>query len=468
MTEVCTKVIRIFIARNIKKIDPTLNAISDLNTLPGNIQQSWCILCEVAFKTIHNNQTVFSQLEIANDFPSGLERIYIFGFLESETDRTSQISFHFLHQILQEYLAALHIVKQPPDTQHKIFQSCAKLKQFVSIWRFFFGILFSSVKHERTAVITVTDQLIQVLSRVYYFTDRYLLCHCAFEAKSKRVTSQVVKSLNLNDSIHFGTPLTAYDCTAVLYVIENIDMHCCVEINFRSCNLGEQHIIELTNALSIKGGRLQVKMLDLSENKLVDDVVAHLFVKASSVFQSLEKLFIRNNEIKNRGIWHIFDTLTKLSTQNIKLVDLSYNPLTKHGLQIFQSAISSSTLANLEVLFMQGTLGALAKDKDTITWVLTFSKVLCSHCQHLRRLDLSSNDLGEPGNPAIGEISSQLTTLRKDFDLCLNREYMAEVDNNFIAVMEDSIIKKGTIDYTVVHGVFVGPGRAGKLGEGPT
>lgn len=39
---------------------------------------------------------------------------------------------------------------------------------------------------------------------------------------------------------------------------------------------------------------------------------------------------------------------------------------------------------------------------------------------------------------------------------------MAEGDSNFVSAFQESIMKRGTIDYTVAHGIIVGPGRSGK------
>ena len=88
---------------------------------------------------------------------------------------------------------------------------------------------------------------------------------------------------------------------------------------------------------------------------------------------------------------------------------------------------------------------------------------------------LSENNLGElPGNPDLSKVISQLLSLGRDFNLCLNDEYMSEVHDEFVCVMEESIKKKGTINHTIAHGVIVGPGRSGKntlmsrlMGNGP-
>ena len=63
-------------------------------------------------------------------------------------------------------------------------------------------------------------------------------------------------------------------------------------------------------------------------------------------------------------------------------------------------------------------------------------------------------------DPDLRAIVPQLTaSLGTNFDLRLDDTYMAEVENNFLVIMEESIRNKGQIDHTIGHGVIVGPGR---------
>ena len=154
-------------------------------------------------------------------------------------------------------------------------------------------------------------------------------------------------------------------------------------------------------------------------------------------------------------------------------LDLSLNPLTVIGLNELEKGVSSGFLSNLEVLFMRRSL--TEHPEINIKLLSTFVQTLSLQCKSLQRVDLSGNDLGEPNSPTISQIISSLTSLRRDFDLCLNGEYMSKVHENFMSVMQKSLKEKGKIDHTVVHGVLVGPGRSGKdtlmkrlMNEGPS
>ena len=470
MTELYTKMTLHIVFGNVQRKKSALSAYN-FNAIPKELQRSWWFLCEFAFQAIIKDQSIFSREELSSFLPQNKD-IFCFGLLQSVESFAITDSFHFLHPTFQMYLAALHLVKQPPDVQLTVFRQHARAKHFDTVWRFFFGVYFVEVEFED---IDIIKQAIQILCRSS--SDRPLqACHYAFEARREEVNSEFVKVITYNESIpssgftHLGNPHTAHDCAAVVHVLSNVQECSNIEINFRNCSLREKQVSELGYALASKLGKVQVKALDLSNNKLADKVVLDLFHKASSAFRMLEKLFLRDNLIGAGGTNAIVVALAKSPT--VTQLDLSLNPLTIRGLLALQDAVLSGTLANLEILFLQESL---THDSDTnIGFLSTFAEALRVKCPSLRRIDLFANNLGKSGTPAICEIISHLTGIRKDFDLRLNREYMAEVDNSFIATMEESIRQRGTIDHTIAHGVIVGPGRSGKnslmnrlMGEGP-
>jgi Ran GTPase-activating protein (RanGAP) involved in mRNA processing and transport len=155
----------------------------------------------------------------------------------------------------------------------------------------------------------------------------------------------------------------------------------------------------------------------------------------------------------------ILSALTESTSPTLTHFDLSFNHISISFLQDLQQHLESyGTFKSLQNLGLKGSLN----NDVTTGFLANFSGALSSKCNRLRRLDLSENNLGEPGNPDLCKMISQLLSLGRDFNLCLNDEYMSEVHDEFICVMEESIKKKGTINHTIAHGVIVGPGRSGK------
>ena len=453
---------------SIKSIDEyKYMSLSSYHDLPKELQQSWWLLCELAFRNIEKNLSdycTFSLVEVTSF--SSFELEMRFGFLKPMS-KTGD-NFLFLHPTFEEYLAALHLARQPRVIQLEFIKHCAKQinQKLTYFWQFFIGI------YTREAVNVNADIIVQVfdmLSKLHYSgSDEYLLCHYSFEAKNKTVTQEVVKALNNctknsvpsdDKTLHFGHGRNAYDCIAMIYVIDNTEKQCSVEINFQKCNLNVSHIPKLENALGNGSHtKIQVKGLDLSYNILKDSDVANLFRKATVSLQSLEKLSLCNCNVKQKSIGAILDALAKSSSKCLTHLDLSLNPISKSCLRILQQQIHRGTLVNLEIFLLRGSL-----TKDVSLSILAkFIDELSAQCQRLRKMDLSDNYLGKPNNQALSKIISKLTGGTESFVLHLNDEYMAEVDEKFFSALQESMKKKGTINRTVAHGIIVGPGRSGK------
>ena len=462
MTDLCTKIVMKILCHSVGTTDTpvSISSLPEIDHLPQKLQDMWWRLCKLAFQTIEKSQVDLSQFQ---SFQYGIE---LTGLVEFVPDRDNNIvSVSFLHSTFHRYLAAVHVVKQPADTQLKALnRELVKFRELFDFWQYFFGL--NVIKEHKLLKLVIHKQAKDNGSKC-------LLCQCAFEAEDSSITSEVIKSLSTKVSrktiIHFGDSHTVHDCEAILYVIASIQGSECdgIIINFKASSLNAKQIIKFADILATKPSTLQVKELDLSDNNLQDNCIAELFATALPAFHSLEKLYLRNNKIVEEGICTI---MKALSSHKLTQLDLSFNCLTQAGLYVLQNAVKSGTLTNLEILFLQG---ALTTDATVnIQFFCTFSEALLSQCPHLRILDLSSNDFGEPERPTISSIIMQVST--KKIDLRLNREYMSDVDKSFITIMKDSIKRKGTIDHTVAHVLIVGPGRSGKnslmnrlMGEAP-
>ena len=473
MTKLYAKLIRTLAAASSKSSDLHKSiSLSSHHDLPEELQQSWCHLCELAFRNIEKSYDTFSH----SDESLELKKISYFGLIKPQPESGDTLSFSFLHPCFEEYLAALYLATKPQEAQFRFMRELSTecdSKAVIAFWHFFIS------NYVRVVVNVNPDIIIQVLKvispRLFstkreYFRD---LCHYSFEAKHHVVNHQVIKALSTvdNEALSFHSR-NVHDCNAMIYVIGNIMQECKVEINFQDCHLKPEHINSLANALHEKSSIVQVRGLNLSNTKLNNSLTVDSFNRIAASLKSLKVLILRNCDIgTNLDIQAVLSALTDASCQTLTRLDLSLNPISVSFLQILQRHIES--FATFEGLQNLGLKGSLKKDVS-ISFLANFSDTLSSRCKCLRRLDLSDNNLGEPGNPDLSKVISQLLSLGRDFNLCLNEEYMSEVHDEFICVMEESIKKKGTINHTMAHGVIVGPGRSGKntlmnrlMGNGP-
>ena len=258
----------------------------------------------------------------------------------------------------------------------------------------------------------------------------------------------------------------------MIYVIGRMKQKCTLEINFQNCKLKAGQISELASALESRSKVVQVQGLDLSHNNLNDSTAIDFFSRATAALNnSLQTLFLRSCGIGTGGLKAIMNMLAKSTPNSLKQLDLSFNSLSVASLECFEQHIACDNLEKMEVLILKGSFS----EDISINFLEQFAKTLSSKCQYLRRFDLSANKLGTSSSSDLSTIISQFTdAFGTSFDLGLDDDYMSEVENNYLAIMEESIKNKGIIERTIAHGVIVGPGRSGKntllkrlMGEGP-
>ena len=324
MTQLYEKIILHFVCRNLRKLPaygPTFS-MESFDDIPESLKKSWCDLCEFAFEALKYYQIVFSKNKLPEISKDGDEQVLCFGLLQSvETvlALTCEVSYNFLHLTFMEYLAALHLSKQPLDRRCLLWLSDF---HFRMVLRFFFGIRFySSNNGADIGWVKLAKQL----------ADRLTLCHCAFEAQNVIVHSEMQFDGEL------GYPRNPHDCAAVLYVINNMKKCSGLKINFYFNCVRDKQIRILADVLARKNGELQVKQLSLSYNKLTDDTVSYLFKHASDAFQYLTSIQLHDNKIGAESIKSLTTALAKSSSNGCTLTQfvLSSPNLGDEGLCVF-------------------------------------------------------------------------------------------------------------------------------------
>ena len=339
MTQLYEKIILHFICHNLRKLPaygPTFSIVS-FKDLPKGLLKSWCNLCEFAFEALKKDQIVFSKQQLPEISKDGNEGVLYFGLMQSvETvlALTSEVSYNFLHLTFMEYLAALHLSKQPLD---KSWLVLFYNYRFGMVLRFFFGIRFCGSN---------SGSDIDDVKLAIQYVGGFSLYHCAFEAQNAIVYSE------LRLDYEWCQPLNPYDCAAVLDVINNMQECSDLIINFNYSNVREKQIRILADVLARKDGKVQVKKLWLSENNLTDKTVSYLFNRASAAFQCLTDLNLSRNRIGAESIKSITTALAKSSSTGctLSVLDLSDNPIEVSGLQALFNAVHEGVLSRCSIL----------------------------------------------------------------------------------------------------------------------
>lgn len=394
LTQLYTKIILNIILRNIRKIDKFKDIINipSFVDIPADLKESFWLLCKFALHAMQKDQIVFSQRELdsfSQDLVSNKTIFNCFGLLQSAdsvVETGCETSFHFLHLTIQEYLAALYLVKELSGVkladcetvirELKLYKLYKHSGRFSIVWRFLFGIFFCSEIQGNNDLFV--QLYLKLTSEIIYFED-LILYHCAFEAKHESIIRPLSEELYVTPIL----PETAHDCDAILYVIKNMQKHNALKIVFHNCGVNENQIKALTSSLADKQGELQVNLLNMSGNNLMDKVVMNLVRKASAAFSSLQYLYLGNNQIGAETI----QSIAVSSVNGLSSLDLSHNPLGIPGLQALGDAVCCNVLTTLESLNLQGSL---SNDETTDQ---AFIEALSCNCPLLTELDVSKNNL---------------------------------------------------------------------------
>jgi Ran GTPase-activating protein (RanGAP) involved in mRNA processing and transport len=180
-------------------------------------------------------------------------------------------------------------------------------------------------------------------------------------------------------------------------------------ISLSGSDLQDYHLTTLTDILSNKDGKFQVKRLWLRCNKLTARGVTGLFNRAAAAFRSLEDLTLGLGDTNMIGGEYINSILATLAQpfNMCREVELSFwgNALDVPSLMVFRDALCHHQLSNLTLLRLTSSLSSDAVANAEVILAI-------GRCRGLKVLDLSSNNLHAPGGRALGMILPQLSLER--------------------------------------------------------
>ena len=395
MTELYTKVVLHMLLRNMQKNDTSLTEVK-IDALPPSIQQSWWLLCKLAFHALETEQAIFSHEYLIDFFPQG--DIPTFGLLQYgrppfQSDHRRIYYFH--HVTIQEYLAALHIAKQPSKAQLKLLTKFNN-HGLSMVLRFYAGIVLGKSTVFENFALESIPQFFQIVSNVEVESSSLqILSNCALECKSQKFNQEV--SHFLYNKYGFYHPSTAYECAGMIYTVTFLERFS-IGITIGECGMRDDQVLTLVDDLANKRGRVQINELNLYHCKLTDVSLSSLFHRGLCSFQSLEKLCLCGNFVETKTMNSIL-ALTDMCCNTLTHLDLSHSALGVPEIQVLIDIVGK--LIKLKELCLQGSL---PDDADINS--ICLPKLMRAVSSHLAKLDISCNKLGASGLSTILKNSS--------------------------------------------------------------
>ncbi len=405
LTELYHTLVLNIIEREVSK-SSQIQEIESFDSMPEILKTKFKQTCMFAYKFLINDQIVFTKSDVKSQFPEISEHEYdvselCLGLLQS-TDSLlfKELTFHFPHLTIQEFLAAVHIATRSKQMQMKIVKSHTRVERFSMVWKFLFG-LGQTRKHYSKDIIQLDEHFLD--NFLSYIRDEVLiLCHLASEFKSDLFSLKVARRINGQ----FKKPDNPHDCAAIFHVLRNTAPCSDIDLDLSGCNLKDKQLEELAKIFSHAGNKLLVQNLSINKNKLTDKGINFLLKIARASLSKLETLDCKNNDIEK---------LVLPFSTNITDFCASNNPFGGQGILSLATAIDLSQFTNLTYLTLSSTF---VKPNDNIGEELNkLLTAIVSQCSQLTNLDISKNWLGEHGAYAVGKALPSLSNGKNRFTL---------------------------------------------------
>ena len=168
--------------------------IGSLEDLPPDVHQQLLALSKLALEGIMIQQLTFSSADIHGatlGLMVSVKELYL---------EDAELSYHFIHLIFQEFLAAYHITQLPIHTQEQLIRECVKVGHLSVVMKFYFGL---------SKFNAFTSEMIREHISDYNSAAAY---HWMYEAGDTDAISNLMASLELIEatSSHEWSPLDYY------------------------------------------------------------------------------------------------------------------------------------------------------------------------------------------------------------------------------------------------------------------
>ena len=438
--------------------------IRSLEEVPEGAKKQLLNLCRLSWEGLIRQQLTFSSSAVGGD-TLGL----MHGVRELYGGKDDQLSYHFMHLTLQEFLSAYHISQLPPDTQQQLVKGHVNIGHLTMAVRFFFGLTKSN---------PFTTSLISHHITSLRHSESPSVFHLVYEGGDVGELAESGKTVKVRSS-YAWSPLDYYvlGYTTPLFNFK-------WDLNFRMASMGDEEmktffqglstykninceeIIKVDfsdNNISLEGIRLLVNMplqilqlirvLDLGGNKLNQDA-AIVFSQVLPNLTTLQELSLSGNPLGDAGavmvlraLHHCKSPLKTLHLQDTgvggeDIVVSPIHPIVNKNLETLEiscdllPSIMKCPLSNtsLETLDMSDSTlsdeAAMCLRSLLQQSVLLIRKLDISDCdvtsegavqlasgltgnQWLTVLDMYSNSIGDAGAAALGDMLKYNTSLQE-------------------------------------------------------
>ena len=282
--------------------------IRSLDEVPEDVKN----LCRLAWQGLVEQQRLTFSSDEVGEKTLGLMR----AVTELYGGKDDQLSYHFIHLTLQEFLSAYHITQLPPDKQEQIIREHIDTGHLTMTVRFFFGL---------TEPNTLTSSLISHHISSQFYSASSNVFHWLFETGEGKPDGSG-RSVRVRSSYSWS-PLD-------YYVLGHAISQCNFswELDLSTTSMGDEGMEMLCKGMSASTDNTcagKITEADFSSNNITSEGVKSLHNIPPETLQQLELLHLGANEIDRSGLIAFSQVIPKLTM--LQHLSLIRNPISKGG-----------------------------------------------------------------------------------------------------------------------------------------
>ena len=437
--------------------------IRSLEEVPADVKEGLLKMCRLAWEGV-----VEQKLTFGSDVVGGDTLGLMHGVRELYGGEDGQLSYHFIHLTLQEFLSAYHITQLPQEKQEQIIRKHIHTGHLNMVVRFYFGLTkLNHFTSQMTSEHLISDE----------YREQATAYHWLFECGDVETITNELREVSVKSSYSWN-PLDYY---VLGYCVSHYAFKWKLDFSFSSMNIemlfkgmasapdttwnGELEAnFKVTRIITSEGMKLftkiplhvlqQIKELNFNDSKL-DSNALNVFAEVVPNLTELRALSLGYNPIGKGGavecLYHLKSPLEKLNLSGTGVGEEDCAPIallarTLLDLNISDNNLSSNSIATImedllqrniiQTLDMCGShlseencesLGTLLQQSECQLRKLRISQCGISgegvvllgtgltNNHSLTGLDLSNNPIGDIGAGALGDMirsNTVLTTLQ--------------------------------------------------------
>ena len=357
MTELYTALVRMLLTEHVRSYHKAeMKHIQSLDKLPKDMKKQLLNICRLAWEGLEKQQRLtFNGIQVGGGTLGLMHEVK-----ELYRGKDGQLSYHFIHLTLQEFLSAYHITQLPPDKQEQIIQEHIDTGYLTMTVRFFFGL---------TKQNTLTSSLISHHISSQCENQHMSVFYWLFESRSEIFT----KSLGTDQEVEVRS---SYSWTSLDYFVLGAAVsryHFQWNLRLSLAGLGQEELSSLFNGMAVSSSCDNTAILSSQKGAIKFDLSSNHF---SSSLQNLSKC-------------------PPDALHRITALKLGTNQLNRDDLYALSEAIPE--LTSLQSLSMPGnSIG----DGGAVEILKSLRKIA------LEELDLRGTDVGEQDTPFLIELLS--------------------------------------------------------------